>query len=49
MHDPVVLRKEATAGSRDQSPCSMYPNIINVFLDIRVMVGLQAFVSQCAY
>lgn len=41
----MVLRKEVSAGSRGQSPCSMYPNIVNVFLDIRVMVVLQAFIE----
>lgn len=43
--EPVVLMREATVADKDQSQCSMYPNIINVSLDIRVMVLLQAFIE----
>lgn len=44
-HDPVVLRKDTPASGRGQSLCSIYPNILNVFLDIRVIVVLQAFIE----
>lgn len=43
--DPAVLMREATVADKDQSQFRMYPNIINVSLDIRVMVVLQAFIK----
>ena len=42
--DPVVLIREAIVGDKEQSQYSRY-SIINVLLDIRVMVALQAFIE----
>lgn len=41
----MVLRKDAPADGRGQSPSSIYPNILNVFLDIKLIVVLQAFIE----
>lgn len=35
--DPVVLTREATHGDKEQSQCGMYPNIIDVLVDLKVL------------